>query len=63
MDPCIMIGYKRNKKYCYSILKKELGKDLQEAIDNGYFALFDNSGEEPVYIFTQKGYDAAWGKE
>ena len=58
-----LIGYSLNDKRTLSRLKKELGNDYQTAINNGYFIRFDDSGEEPIYIFTQKGHDFAWGRD
>ena len=62
MNNVELIVFKRNEIVSLSYLKKTLKNSYQEAIDEDYFMLYDDSEEEPKYIFTQKGFDYAWKK-
>ncbi|GEM_PF-4715794 len=63
MQTSKLIGYRLDRKYSYDTLKKELGEDLQEAINNEYFIEIKGNDEQPVYLFTEKGKQAAWEKK
>ena len=57
-----LIMYSLGEKVSLTDLKRKLGDDWKEAVDNGFFELIGNKDDEPIYVFTQKGKDAAWGK-
>ena len=58
-----LIGFKKGEIVTLSYLKKMLGNNYEIAISEGYFDFYDDSDDEPRYIFTQKGFDFAWEKE
>ena len=58
-----LLQFTLNKEYTHSILKKLLGKDLDEALNNGYFIKTEEKDGQPMYLFTEKGKQAAWEKK
>ncbi len=63
MNTSKLIEFETRKKYSHSYLTKLLGSDLKEAIEEGYFIHVEDVDSERIYIFTQKGKDAAWQKK
>ncbi len=59
-----LIMYAVGEKVSMTKLKKDLESDFDEALELGYFIKNqENSDDEPKYIFTKKGKDAAWAKK
>ena len=63
MKEAVLIGYVVGKVYSQDILIKELGDYFNQAVDSGYFELYESNSDGKKYVFTQKGKEAAWRRE
>lgn len=61
MEKEMLIAFNVGEKYSLDYLRLFLWYDfiIDEAVENGYF---EKSGGD-TFIFTEKGYKFAWGKE